>query len=75
MGERRADPGFTPPVSVEGVRDRLIEVEVRYGLGIGEVEVRGLVEEELALGRGSVGMKARILMSPPQAEHRSGSTS
>ena len=95
-GERTQ--GSPLPVSVAGVRERLVEVEVRDGLGVGEVEVGRLVEEELALGRGArggerrksvgklemeedgldgggIGEEAGIFISPPQAGHRSGSTS
>ena len=58
MGSGERTQG-SPTASVEGVGVRLVEVEVREGLGVGGIEVRGLVEEELALGRGARGSEGR----------------
>ncbi len=43
------------PSVVELVRQRLIEHEVRDGLGVGGIEGRRLVEEEVSLGRAASG--------------------
>lgn len=43
--------GLEPCRSVAGVRERLVEVKVRDELGVGLVEIGGLVEEEFALGQ------------------------
>ena len=41
------------------VRHRLIEYEVRYGLGLGRVEDRSLIQEKVSLGRPTSGRDGR----------------
>jgi len=46
MAQRvRTDSGEGRPSVVELVGQRLVEHEVRYGLGLGGIEGRGLIEE------------------------------
>ena len=47
------------PSAVELVGQRLIEDEVWDGLGLGGIEGRGLVEEEISLGRAARGRDGR----------------
>ena len=49
MGGGERTQGSLLPFQSKGVPDRMVEVEIRDGLGGGEVEVGGLVEEVLAL--------------------------
>ena len=45
------DSGGGRPSVVELVGQRLVEYEVWYGLSLGGIEGRGLVEEEISLWR------------------------
>jgi len=47
--------GEASPSVVEVVGQRRVEHEVRYGLGLGGIEGRGLVEQEVPLGRTTSG--------------------
>jgi hypothetical protein len=61
---------------VEVGGQRRVQHKIWDGLGLGRIEGRDLVEEEVSLGwptGGSV-RKARMFIWPPHAGHRSGST-